>query len=114
MSDRRATRPLNPDAVRAANAAVAAETGGRPRELLLKVCGVVLGVGLRSTLTKMLLVRERLCMLGPSQIFVAVQGQVATRKPIFWKWSDQMLFIDPGQWGKSDAQDSQKADRHVR
>ena len=30
MSDRRATRPLNVEAVKAANAAVAAETGGRP------------------------------------------------------------------------------------
>ena len=30
MSDRRATRPLNPDAARAADEAVAAETGGRP------------------------------------------------------------------------------------
>jgi hypothetical protein len=33
MSDRRATRPLNTDAVKAANAAVAAETGGRPLTL---------------------------------------------------------------------------------
>lgn len=30
MSDRRATRPLNVEAVKAANAAVAKETGGRP------------------------------------------------------------------------------------
>src|SRR5262245_28021861 len=33
MSYRRATRPLNTDAVKAANAAVAAETGGRPLTL---------------------------------------------------------------------------------